>query len=172
MPAAPQSHASLTAHGRSAWSSQTHPTSWQMVHFIDQTILNGSESWDRSIASCRSTTSCRNAGTSRSCRSQRRRNSIATSAETSRDHPGSVERKDAYRIFVLALQQIGDHGLEVSHIEVGFAPDPAEPAQIVHHQEDIMVIPAGNNRRGPVGSMHYKTSRKNPDSSAVLVIRS
>jgi hypothetical protein len=80
------------------------------------------------------------------------------SAETSRD---GIEGENAYRVFVPALEQIHDHDLEVGCLTVGFAPDPAKPAQIVHHQIDIMVIPTGDDRRGPVGSTHCKTFSKN-----------
>jgi len=81
---------------------------------------------------------------------------------------GAVESEDADRVLVLALEQVGDNGFEIGRLEVGFAPDPAQPAQIVHHQVDIMVIPAGDDRRGPVGS----TQNKPPTRTGIQAVPS
>jgi hypothetical protein len=79
------------------------------------------------------------------------------SVETSRDQPSAVLKgKDADRVLVLALEQVGDHRLEIGRLIIRFAPDPAKPAQIVHQQVDIVVVSAADDRRGPVGSTHYK----------------
>jgi hypothetical protein len=48
----------------------------------------------------------------------------------------------------------------------GVTPNVFEPAQIVHHQVDVMVIHAGDDRRGPVGSMDYRLPGRTGDSSS------
>ena len=55
---------------------------------------------------------------------------------------------------------------------INLAPDPAKPAQIVDHQVDIMVVVAGDDRRGPVGSTQNKPPDTNRDSNGAGVIRS
>ena len=75
-------------------------------------------------------------------------------------------------MLVLAFEQVGDHGLEIGRLIIGLAPDPAKPAQIVHHQVDIMVIPAGGRSKGSSWIDAKQTSDKNRDSSGAVVIRS
>jgi hypothetical protein len=54
----------------------------------------------------------------------------------------------------VTFEQVGDHGFEVRRLVIGLALDPAKPAQIVHHQVDIVVIFPGDDRGGPIGSTH------------------
>jgi hypothetical protein len=65
---------------------------------------------------------------------------------------GRIEGDDADWVFVLTGKEIGDHGFPIGSPVVSLAPDPAKPIQIVHYQVDVLVIPAADDRRGPVGS--------------------
>jgi hypothetical protein len=60
---------------------------------------------------------------------------------------GAVEADDLDRAVILAGEQIGDDGLEIGRLVVGFTPDAAQPAQIVHHEVDVTVIATGNDGR-------------------------
>jgi hypothetical protein len=58
---------------------------------------------------------------------------------------------------------IGDDSFDVCGFVIGFAPEPAEPAQIVHHQVNVVVIP-----RGTIDGVQLdrrQTSTQNQDSS-------
>jgi hypothetical protein len=92
---------------------------------------------------------------SRCCRSQRRRSSWATSAETSCDQCSAVLKGNhADRAFILTGQKVENDGLQLGRAVVGFAPDPTQPAEIVHHQIDIMIVATGHDRGRPVGPTH------------------
>jgi hypothetical protein len=58
-----------------------------------------------------------------------------------------VEGDDPDRVAVLASHQVGDDGLEVRGLSVGFPPNGAEPAEIVLHQVDCLIV-AGWHDRG------------------------
>jgi len=49
-----------------------------------------------------------------------------------------IEADDANRVFILAGQQVENDGLELGRFDVGFAPDPAEPTEIVHQLVDVV----------------------------------
>jgi hypothetical protein len=105
---------------------------------------------------------------------------IAAPAQLDRDVGGNIARpaldgiegENAYRVFVLALEQVHDHDLEVGCLTVGFAPDPAKPAQVVHHQVDIMVIPTGIIEGVQLDRRTAKPPARTGDSSAAAPIRS
>jgi hypothetical protein len=50
-----------------------------------------------------------------------------------------VEAEHPDRAFVLTREQLLDDGLQIGMLGVGFAPDAAEPAEIVHHQREIVI---------------------------------
>jgi hypothetical protein len=73
-------------------------------------------------------------GTKRICRSQRWRNSFATSAETLQPSFGGVESDDPNRAFVLAFRQIED-GLDVS-----FTINRAIAAKVIDDQLNVLIV--------------------------------
>ena len=58
---------------------------------------------------------------------------------------GGIEADHANRVFILAGQQVENDGLELGRAVVGFAPDPAEPAEVVYHQADVMIVAVGHD---------------------------
>jgi len=58
-----------------------------------------------------------------------------------------VEAEYPDRVFVLAIEQVENDGLKIGGLEFRFAPDPAEPAEIIHHQVDVMIVTAGGRSR-------------------------
>jgi hypothetical protein len=90
---------------------------------------------------------------SRCCRSQRRRNSWATSAKTS-CVLGGVEGDDADRVAVLLREQI----FQVGALYVGFRPDAAETPEILHHLVDGLIVAARHDRGRPIGLTDYSNS--------------
>jgi hypothetical protein len=85
----------------------------------------------------------------------------------------SVEAENPDRVFVLAVEQVQNDGLVIGGLELGLPPGPAEPAQIVNHQTDILIITARHDRGRPVGLTHYKTpTPQNRDARLALAIRS
>jgi hypothetical protein len=62
--------------------------------------------------------------------------------------------------FVLAVEHVGHDGLVVGSLVVSFPPDPADGAQIVHHEIDVIIVTSGDDRRGPVGRItNSRTNR-------------
>jgi hypothetical protein len=58
-----------------------------------------------------------------------------------------------------------DDGFEVGMLDVGFAPDPALPAEIVHHQVDVLIVAVRHDRGRPIGPTHYKLHATEPGDS-------
>jgi hypothetical protein len=52
-------------------------------------------------------------------------------------------------VVVLAFHQVGDHGFKVGHFGVGFAPHRAEPAKVVLHYVDRLIVAVGHDRGRP-----------------------
>ena len=73
---------------------------------------------------------------SRRCRSQRRRSSCATSAETSSDQPSAMLKPTTDRVAILACQKVLDYGLKVSRLAVRLAPSASDLSEIVGYQID------------------------------------
>jgi hypothetical protein len=46
---------------------------------------------------------------------------------------GGIEGNHADRAFILTGQKVGDDSLQLGRAVVGFPPDPAESAKMVHH---------------------------------------
>jgi hypothetical protein len=44
-------------------------------------------------------------------------------------------------------EKIGDDGFQIGGLGIGLRPDPAE---IVHHQVDILIVAAGHDRGRPM----------------------
>src|SRR3954467_8518988 len=96
------------------------------------------------------------AGTSRNWRSQRRRTSWATSAETSLDQPSAVLKLTTRT--GLLYWPVSRSWMTVSRSAV-LAPDPAMLTEIVHHQVDVLIRARRHDRRCPIGLTHYRTPR-------------
>jgi hypothetical protein len=91
---------------------------------------------------------------------------IAAPAELGHNIPrpafSGVECEDAGRVAVLAIQQVRDGGLKIGRLVIGVA---ADPAQIDHHQLNVMILATGNDRGCPLGLTHYGNSTpRNRDS--------
>jgi len=71
---------------------------------------------------------------------------------------GGMKTDDADRIVVLPSQHVLDHGFEIAG-GVGFGPDQAAFAAIVHYQIDGLIVLAGHDRWCPTGPVHHQLQR-------------
>ena len=78
---------------------------------------------------------------------------------------GGVEANDPDRIFVLALEQVEDHGFQIGRLRVDFAPGAAFLAEIIEDEVHSLIVAIWHDRGRPAGPTHFKLPRNRTANS-------
>jgi hypothetical protein len=53
-----------------------------------------------------------------------------------------------------------DDGLQVRGLDIGFAVGAPAPAEMVHHEADVLIVAARHDRRCPIRATHHDYSNE------------